>query len=41
MFEANHWTEFGIPMEELETGLKELKGFATNRKYNNINEPDS
>jgi hypothetical protein len=28
-------------MEELEKGLKELKGFATHRKNNNINQPDS
>jgi hypothetical protein len=27
-------------MEELEKGLKELKGFATHRKNNNINQPD-
>jgi hypothetical protein len=27
-------------MEELEKGLKELKGFATCRKNNNINQPD-
>jgi len=25
---ANHWTEPGIPMEGLEEGMKELKGFA-------------
>jgi hypothetical protein len=30
----------GSPMEELEKGLKELKGFATHMKYNNINQPD-
>ena len=30
----------GCPMEELEKGLKELKGFATHRKNNNINQPD-
>jgi hypothetical protein len=30
----------GSPMEELEKGLKELKGFATHRKNNNINQPD-
>ena len=28
------------PMEELEKGLKELKGFAAHRKNNNINQPD-
>ena len=28
------------PMEELEKGMKELKGFATH-KENNINQPDS
>ena len=27
-------------MEESEKGLKELKGFATHRKNNNINQPD-
>jgi hypothetical protein len=27
-------------MEELEKGLKELKGFATHRKNNNINLPE-
>jgi hypothetical protein len=27
-------------MEELEKGLKELKGFVTHRKKNNINQPD-
>ena len=30
----------GSPMEELEKGLKELKGFATHRKNNNINQPE-
>ena len=30
----------GSPVEELEKGLKELKGFATHRK-NNINQPIS
>ena len=29
------------PIEELEKGLKLLKGFATHRKNNNINQPDS
>jgi hypothetical protein len=28
-------------MEALEKGLKELKGFATHRKNNNMNKPDS
>jgi hypothetical protein len=28
-------------MEELGEGLKELKGFATHRKNNNINQPDT
>jgi hypothetical protein len=27
-------------MEELEKGLKEVKGFATHRKNNNINQPE-
>jgi hypothetical protein len=27
------------PIEELEKGLKELKGFATHRKNNNTNQP--
>jgi len=30
----------GSPIEELEKGLKDLKGFATHRKNNNINQPD-
>ena len=30
----------GSPMEELEKGLKELKGFVTHGKNNNINQPD-
>ena len=30
----------GSPMEELGKVLKELKGFATHRKNNNINQPD-
>jgi hypothetical protein len=25
---AHHWTECRVPMEELEKGLKELRGFA-------------
>jgi hypothetical protein len=29
----------GSPVEELEKGLKELKGFSTHRKNNNINQP--
>jgi hypothetical protein len=29
MLTANHWTELRVPKEELEKGLKELKGFAT------------
>jgi hypothetical protein len=28
------------PMEELEKGLNNLKGFATHRKNNNTNQPD-
>jgi hypothetical protein len=28
-------------MEELEKGQKELKGFATHRKNNNMNQPDT
>jgi hypothetical protein len=28
-----------IPMEELVEGLKELKGFATHRNNNDINQP--
>jgi hypothetical protein len=27
-------------MDELEKGLKELRGFATQRKNNNINQPE-
>jgi hypothetical protein len=30
----------GFSMEELEKGLKELKGFAIDRKNNSINQPD-
>jgi len=30
----------GSPMEELEKGLKELDGFATHRKNNNLKQPD-
>jgi hypothetical protein len=29
MLAANHWTKCGALIEELEKGLKELKGFAT------------
>jgi hypothetical protein len=29
MFTDNHQTSMGFPVEELEKGLKELKGFAT------------
>jgi hypothetical protein len=29
----------GSPVKELEKGLKDLKGFATHRKNNNINQP--
>jgi hypothetical protein len=29
MLAANHWTKQRFPMEELEKGLKELKGFET------------
>jgi hypothetical protein len=28
MLAANHWNEHGSLMEELEKGLKELRGFA-------------
>ena len=28
MLTANHWTEHGVQMEELEKGLKELRGFS-------------
>jgi len=31
----------GTPIEELDKGPKELKGFATHRKNNNNNQPDS
>jgi hypothetical protein len=30
----------GSPIEDLEKGLKEQKGFATHRKNNNTNQPD-
>jgi hypothetical protein len=29
MLAAKYWTEHGVPMEELDKGLKELKKFAT------------
>jgi hypothetical protein len=29
------------PMDDLEKGLKEMKGFAIHRENNNINQPDS
>jgi hypothetical protein len=29
MLVAEHWTDHRTPIEELEKGLKELKGFAT------------
>jgi hypothetical protein len=29
MLTANHWTECGVTIEELEKELKELKGVAT------------
>jgi hypothetical protein len=28
MLTANHWTDYGVPNEELKKGLEELKGFA-------------
>ena len=40
MIVANHWTQPGVPNEQLEKGLKELKGFATHRRSNNIKKPD-
>ena len=30
----------GFAMEELERGLKKLKGFAIHKKNNNINQPE-
>ena len=30
-----------FPVEELEKGLKKLKGFVYHRKNNNINQPDN
>jgi hypothetical protein len=30
----------GFPMQKLEKGLKELKGFEIHRKNNNINQPE-
>jgi hypothetical protein len=39
MFSANHWTEHRVPNGGVK-GLKELKGFATHRKNNNINQPE-
>jgi hypothetical protein len=34
------YEETGYRMKALEKGLKELTGFATHRKNNNINQPD-
>jgi hypothetical protein len=31
----------GSPVEELEKGLKELKGFSISRKNNSINQPNT
>jgi hypothetical protein len=41
MLAANHWTEHGALIEELEKGLNELKGFPPFRKNKNINQPDT
>jgi hypothetical protein len=41
MLVANHFNEHWDPIEDLEKGLKELKGFAAYRKNNNINQPNS
>ena len=39
--EADAYSQtMGSPMDELEKGLKELKGFGTHRKTSNINKPD-
>ena len=43
MLADNYWTGMEFPIEVLEKGLKELKelkGFVTHRKNNNINHPD-
>jgi hypothetical protein len=36
MLAVNHWTGHWVPKEEVEKGLKELKGSATQRKNNYI-----
>jgi hypothetical protein len=41
LFKNFYFLSMGSLVEELEKGLKELKGFATHRKNNNINQPDS
>jgi hypothetical protein len=38
MLAAKHWTDLGVPSGGVREGLKELKGFATQKK-NNINQP--
>jgi hypothetical protein len=40
MLTANHWTEYTDPNGGVKKGLKELKGFVTHRKNNNIKQPD-
>jgi hypothetical protein len=42
MLSTIHWTEHRLPMEELEKGLKELKGFTApweEQQYEPINTP--
>jgi hypothetical protein len=41
MLAANHWNDHGFPVEELDKRMKELKGFATHRKNNNIKQPNT
>jgi hypothetical protein len=38
---AKLWTEHGCLIEELEKGLKELRGFAGTWEINSVNRPDT
>ena len=37
---ANHWTGCGVPMDELQGGLEELKGLQPHGKNNDVGHPD-
>jgi hypothetical protein len=34
---VNHWTEVGTPMEELQEGLKNGRGWQSQRKTSSVN----